>query len=156
MKTFASTVFINACLLVISALGQAPNNILHGEVTQDGKPISGAIVSIYQLTQEGYAKTIVSNTNDEGKYLFATLPKGDYAIIINKGDTRLYQGMISIGPKLDNIRNVPLSSQPRPKLSGPTLEGNAPPTQPSPSPIPQGDQFTGKWKLNLALSRIPS
>jgi hypothetical protein len=158
MKSFASTAFISLCLLLVCGLGQSPNNILHGEVTQDGHPVAGAVVSIYLLTPQGYAKTIVSNTNTDGGYFFATIPKGDYAVLINNGDTRLYQGMITIGDRLDNVRNVTLSTKSQPSKasrSRPVQVAAAGPSRPAPAAPPR-DLVSGKWKLNLALSKIPS
>lgn len=128
MKNFASTALISIGFLCAAwAQSSSSNIILHGEVTQEGEPIAGALVSIYLLTPSGYAKNIVSTTNDKGGYFFGPLQKGNYAMLVNKGDTRLYQGMITITDKLDNEKNIDLSN----------------------------DAFSGRWRLNLAKSSIP-
>lgn len=45
-----------------------------------GKPIFGAVVGLYSITQSGERLVYLTKTNLEGRYMFGNVPEGDYVV----------------------------------------------------------------------------
>src|SRR5580704_6378453 len=72
---------------------------LRGQVMLDGQPVAHAAISLLLLrpTVPGaYGINIVSRTNENGAYEVASLPKGDYVLLVWKQGIRLYQGKVHV------------------------------------------------------------
>jgi hypothetical protein len=99
-------------------------SILRGQVMIDGQPVAHAAVSLFLLrpTVPGaYGRNIMSRTNDNGIYEVASLPRGDYVLLVWKQGIRLYQGRVHVGES-DNVRDIVTASY-RPARS--SMLGNA-------------------------------
>jgi hypothetical protein len=83
-------------------------SVLRGQVTVDGQPVAHAGISLFLLRPKvpgAYGRNIVSRTSDNGTYEVASLPKGDYVVLVWKQGIRLYQGKVHIGES-DNIKDI--------------------------------------------------
>jgi len=128
MKNFGSMALIK-WVLAFAILAQNTQNrhVLRGTATQDGHPIGDAVVSVYLLTSDGYAKSVVATTNNEGVYRIPDLGEGRYALLLTKAGSRIYQGLVEIGPQPEVFKDIAISTDP----------------------------FTGRWKLLLDKSTLP-
>jgi hypothetical protein len=81
---------------------------LRGQVMLDGRPVAHAAVSLLLLrpTVPGaYGRNIVSRTNENGTYEVASLPKGDYVLLVWKQGIRLYQGKVHVS-EAENLKDI--------------------------------------------------
>ena len=94
MKT-AGTLALAICIYLVAMSVWAHNrsaSILRGHVTMDGQPVAHAAMSLFLLrpTVPGaYGRNIVSRTNENGTYEVASLPEGDYVLLVWKHGIRL-------------------------------------------------------------------
>ncbi len=122
MKT-AGTLALAVCIYLAAMFVWAHNrsaSVLRGHVTMDGQPVAHAAMSLFLLrpTVPGaYGRNIVSRTNENGTYEVASLPKGDYVLLVWKHGIRLYQGRIHVDES-DNVKDIATASyraaEPRP------------------------------------------
>jgi Carboxypeptidase regulatory-like domain len=114
MKT-AGTLALTICIYLAAMSVWAhnrSNSVLRGRVTVDGQPLAHAAISLFLLrtTVPGaYGRNIVSRTNENGSYEVASLPHGDYVVLVWKHGIRLYQGRIHVGES-DNITDIATAS----------------------------------------------
>jgi hypothetical protein len=81
---------------------------LRGQVLLDGRPVAHAAISLLLLrpTVPGaYGRNIVSRTNESGTYEVASLPKGDYVLLVWKQGIRLYQGKVHVSES-ENVKDI--------------------------------------------------
>jgi hypothetical protein len=110
MKT-AGTLALAICLYLAAMSFWAhsrSSSVLRGRVTADGQPIEHAAMSFFLLRPKvpgAYARNIVSRTSENGTYEVASLPRGDYVLLIWKQGIRLYQGRVHIGES-DNVKDI--------------------------------------------------
>ena len=122
MKT-AGTLALAICIYLVAMSVWAHNrsaSILRGHVTMDGQPVAHAAMSLFLLrpTVPGaYGRNIVSRTNENGTYEVASLPEGDYVLLVWKHGIRLYQGRIHVGAS-ENVKDVDTASS---RSAGPRL-----------------------------------
>jgi hypothetical protein len=114
MKT-AGTLALAICIYLAVMSVWAHNrstSVLRGHVTMDGQPVAHAAMSLFLLrpTVPGaYGRNIVSRTNENGIYEVASLPKGDYVVLVWRHGIRLYQGRVHVGES-DNVRDIATAS----------------------------------------------
>jgi len=114
MKCSASLALAIGLYLIAMCLwaGSRTTSTLRGQVTVDGVPLANAAVDLFLLrpTVPGaYARTIVSRTGENGGYKIASLPKGDYDLLIWKHGIRLYRGKVHVDQS-DNVNNIATAS----------------------------------------------
>jgi hypothetical protein len=100
-------------------------SILRGQVIVDGQPVAHTAVSLFLLrpTVPGaYGRNIMSRTNANGIYEVASLPKGDYVLLVWKQGIGLYQGRVHVAES-ENVKDVLTTSHQAPASSTPA---NAP------------------------------
>jgi hypothetical protein len=122
MKTAGSLALaIGLYLAVMSFWAHNRNtSVIHGRVTVDGQPVAHAAMSWFLLrpTVPGaYGRNIVSRTSETGTYEVASLPEGDYVLLVWKQGIRIYQGTVHVGAS-DNVKDVATASY-RPAGSSP-------------------------------------
>jgi len=114
MKT-AGTLALAIGIYLAAMSGWAHNrntSVLRGQVTMDGQPVAHAAMSLFLLrpTVPGaYGRNIVSRTNENGTYEVASLPKGDYVLLVWQHGIRLYQGRIHVGGS-ENVKDIATAS----------------------------------------------
>jgi hypothetical protein len=114
MKTAGSlTLAICLYLAVMSFWAHNRNtSILRGHVTVDGQPLAHGAVSLFLLRPKvpgAYGRNIVSRTSESGTYEVASLPKGEYVLLVWKQGIRLYQGTVHVGES-DNVKDIAAAS----------------------------------------------
>ena len=114
MKTAGSlTLAICLYLAVMSVwVHNRSTSVLHGHVTIDGQPAPHAAMSLFLLRPKvpgAYGRNIVSRTSENGTYEVASLPKGDYVLLVWKQGIRLYQGTVHIS-EADNVKDIATTS----------------------------------------------
>jgi len=111
----AGTLALAICIYLAGMFVWAHNrstSVLRGHVTIDGRPVAHAAMSLFLLrpTVPGaYGRNIVSRTNENGTYEVASLPKGDYVVLVWRHGIRLYQGRVHVGES-DNVRDIATAS----------------------------------------------
>lgn len=125
MKSSISLVSsINAILLVLIFVlpTNARSGAIRGVVSFERQPVSDALVSLYLRTPSGssYVSSYVSKTNSKGEYRLDSLPVGDYIVIVSKGDTRIYQGIVKIDSRVSKDIVVDRVPSPEPTPVGRT------------------------------------
>jgi hypothetical protein len=114
MKT-AGTLALAICIYLAVMSVWAHNrstSVLRGHVTMDGQPVAHAAMSLFLLrpmVPGAYGRNIVSRTNENGIYEVASLPKGDYVVLVWRHGIRLYQGRVHVGES-DNVRDIATAS----------------------------------------------
>lgn len=114
MKT-AGTLTLAICLYLAAMSVWAHNrstSVLRGHVTIDGQPLAHAGISLFLLrpgVPGAYGRNIVSRTGGNGFYEVASLPKGDYVLLVWQQGVRLYQGKVHIGES-DNVEDIATTS----------------------------------------------
>lgn len=127
MKT-AGSLTLAICLYLAAMSFWAHNrstSVLHGHVTVDGQPVAHAAMSLFLLRPEvpgAYGRNIVSRTSENGTYEVASLPKGDYVLLVWKKGIRLYQGTVHVG-EADNVKDIATASY---RPAGSSTPSNAP------------------------------
>jgi hypothetical protein len=102
-------------------------SILRGQVMVDGQPVAHAVVSLFLLrpTVPGaYGRNIMSRTNDNGIYEVASLPTGDYVLLVWKQGIRLYQGRVRVGES-ENVKDIETASHRAPASTTPANSSEA-------------------------------
>ena len=127
MKT-AGSLTLAICLYLAAISFWAHNrstSVLRGHVTVDGQPVAHAAMSLFLLRPKvpgAYGRNIVSRTNETGTYEVASLPEGDYVLLVWKQGVRLYQGTVHVGES-DNVKNIAAASY---RPATPSPPGNMP------------------------------
>jgi hypothetical protein len=125
MKT-AGSLTLAICLYLAVMSFWAHNrsaSVLRGHVTVDGQPVAHAAMSLFLLRPKvpgAYGRNIVSRTNENGGYEVASLPKGDYVLLVWKQGIRLYQGKVHVGES-DNVKDIATTRNPP---AGPSAPSN--------------------------------
>ncbi len=94
-------------------VGSRNTSALRGHVTIDGQPVAHAAIDLFLLRPEvpgAYARTIVSRTEQNGTYEVASVPKGDYVVLVWKHGIRLYQGKLHVIAHSDNVQDIAVVS----------------------------------------------
>jgi hypothetical protein len=110
MKT-AGSLILAICLYLAVMSFWAHNrsaSVLRGHVTVDGQPVAHAAMSLFLLRPKvpgAYGRNIVSRTSGDGTYEVASLPQGDYVLLVWKQGIRLYQGTVHVGAS-DNVKDI--------------------------------------------------
>jgi hypothetical protein len=114
MKT-AGSLTLAICLYLAGISIWAHNrstSVLRGHVTVDGQPVARAAMSLFLLRPKvpgAYGRNIMSRTDENGTYEVASLPKGDYVLLVWKQGIRLYQGKVHVGES-DNVKDIATAS----------------------------------------------
>jgi hypothetical protein len=114
MKT-AGSLTLAICLYLAVMFFWAQNrttSVLRGHVTVDGQPVAHAAMSLFLLRPKvpgAYGRNIVSRTNENGTYEVASLPQGDYVLLVWKQGIRLYQGRVHVAES-DNVKDISAAS----------------------------------------------
>jgi hypothetical protein len=111
----AGSLALAICLYLAAMSFWAHNrntSVLRGHVTVDGQPVAHAAMSLFLLRPKvpgAYGRNIVSRTSESGTYEVASLPKGDYVLLVWKQGIRLYQGRVHVGES-DNVKDIAAAS----------------------------------------------
>jgi outer membrane receptor protein involved in Fe transport len=100
----AAAVFFT--LLVIFPAYAATSGLVRGTVTIDGKPASGASVTL-----EGEGSRFATSTNAKGEYVFPQVPFGSYRVIARASGAHEIQVLVTVSSDTVATVDIPLSTQ---------------------------------------------
>jgi hypothetical protein len=87
---------LSSCFLLsaISCLGAS----LTGKITQKNAPVNAAAVTLYTIdpARGTRGRTYATRSTPQGIYSFPSIPGGDYILIVEKDQQRVFQGQLSI------------------------------------------------------------
>ena len=94
MKKLKRVLAFNSCLFLTAVLAQATD--LSGQVTVNGAPLAGAVVTANLAGEKGPAAISVTRTGPKGEYALRGLKDGSYILLVDLNARRIYQGRIAL------------------------------------------------------------
>jgi outer membrane receptor protein involved in Fe transport len=148
-RAFAAfaAVFLAFVVLTVPARA-AVDGLVRGTVTLDGKPVSGAAVTI-----EGQGSRFTTTSDAKGDYVFSQVPFGSYRIIAQAPGAHEIQTLVTISSGQVLVVNLALSTNLK-QIAQTTVTSHAGPAQ-NPTSVNQLDKSTiATSPVNNSLDRM--